>query len=91
MSEDNHSEMVEAITDALRDGKKIQAIKIYCDATGKRLREAKEFIDQLIPELIEKDPEQFGHLASKGAGCGSAVLLALLTSAFFVAVFQRFI
>ncbi|MEQ9410027.1 MAG: hypothetical protein RIK87_19985 [Fuerstiella sp.] len=67
--------MVDQITEALAKGQKIQAIKIYCDATGKRLKEGKEFIDELIPALVERDPDRFSHLTKKGAGCGSAVML----------------
>ena len=78
MNDKDHATMVEQMTEALSNGQKIEAIKIYCDATGSRLREAKEFVDQLIPELIEKDPDQFGHLTAKRMGCGTTVLLALL-------------
>ena len=68
-------DMVEAITDALESGQKIQAIKIYRDATGKGLKEAKEFVEQLIPSLIEKDPDRFAALNPKGAGCAAGVAL----------------
>ena len=75
MSEAPDREMVEQITEALANGQKIQAIKIYRDATGKGLKEAKDFIEELIPALVEKDPERFGVLNTRPAGCGSAVLL----------------
>jgi hypothetical protein len=68
-------QMIEEITQALASGQKIQAIKLYREATGKGLKEAKEFIDQLIPALVEKDPERFSKLNSGASGCGSAVLL----------------
>ncbi len=68
-------EMVDAITEALESGQKIQAIKIYRDATGKGLKEAKEFVDQLIPSLIEKDPDRFAALNRQGAGCAVGVAL----------------
>ena len=68
--------MIAEITESLANGKKIEAIKTYREATGKGLRESKEFIDQLIPGLIEKDPQRFATFA-KGSGCGMAVLVTV--------------
>ena len=67
--------IIEAVTEALENGEKIMAIKIYRDATGKGLREAKEFIDQLTPRLLEQDPERFAKLAKASSGCGAAALM----------------
>ena len=67
--------VVADMTEALERGRKLQAIRIYRDSTGKSLMEAKEFVDQLIPSLVEKDPERFAGLDRKGAGCSTAVLL----------------
>jgi hypothetical protein len=67
---------MEQIGKSLADGRKIEAIKIYREATGKGLKEAKEFIDRLIAELQEKDPEKYAKL-SQGSGCVSAVVLCL--------------
>ncbi len=69
-------EQIEQIADALASGRKIEAIKIYRDATGKGLKEAKEFVDALIPRLKEQDPEKYAKL-SQGAGCASAILLSI--------------
>jgi len=69
--------VVDAVTKALEHGRKIEAIKVYREATGKGLREAKEFVDALIPRLIERDPERFGKLAASGSGCSSMILLAV--------------
>jgi len=41
------------------------------------LKDAKDFIDALIPELIEQDPEKYGALARQGGGCASVLVLAL--------------
>ncbi|MFY9255001.1 MAG: ribosomal protein L7/L12 [Fuerstiella sp.] len=80
-------EVIHEITDALAAAQKIQAIKIYRDATGKGLKEAKQFIDELTPQLIEQDPERFAKLQRAKAGCGSAVLIfALLGTAVAVAI-----
>ena len=58
MSEDNpDSQMIAEITEALAANRRIEAIKIYCDAKGARLVEGKEFIDRLMPRLAEEDPE----------------------------------
>jgi len=74
------------IRDALAIGHKIQAIKIYREATGCGLREAKEFIEALIPELKEREPEKYGKL-SENVGCLSAALicLGLMTAVLFFA------
>jgi ribosomal protein L7/L12 len=69
-------EQMEAIGSALASGRKIEAIKIYRDATGLGLKEAKEFIDALIPKLREQDPEKYTKL-SQGSGCASVILLCM--------------
>jgi hypothetical protein len=66
------------IANALASGHKIEAIKIYRSATGKGLKEAKEFIEALVPQLIEKDPERFMALSTpKGFGCVTVILAFL--------------
>jgi ribosomal protein L7/L12 len=68
-------EQTEAIANALTGGRKIEAIKIYRAATGKGLKDAKDFVDALIPKLVEQDPEKYKALASsQGAGCASALI-----------------
>ena len=66
------SEVVQSVVDSLAKGQKIQAVRIYMDATGKSLLESKKFIEELIPGLVEKDPERFSGLARSGTGCGAA-------------------
>jgi len=80
--------VIEEITVALATGQKIEAIRIYRTATNQGLKESKQFIDQLIPGLIEKDPERFANLAA-GSGCGSAVLI-MISLACIVAVWVLF-
>jgi ribosomal protein L7/L12 len=72
-------EQVEAISDALANRDTIKAIKIYRDATGKGLKESKGFIDALIPQLKQQDPERFAH-AGEGLSfdCGPKVLMVLI-------------
>ena len=82
MAEDLTPQQVEEIAEQLAAGRKIQAIKLYREATGKGLAEAKQFIDALIPKLKEQDPDKFASVGnSSGAGCGSAVLLMVLLGA----------
>jgi len=45
--------------------------------TGKDLKEAKDFIELLIPQLIQKDPSRFAKLAQQGKGCASVVVACL--------------
>lgn len=42
----------EAVVEALKDGRKILAIKRYREATGTGLREAKDFIDSLERDAV---------------------------------------
>ena len=84
MAEQPTQEQIEQIGNALASGRKIEAIKIYRDATGEGLKDAKEFIDALIPKLIEQDPEKYAKLSAQGAGCASVILLSIgLTTAAF--------
>ena len=61
-------EQIEAIRDALFRGNKIQAIKLYREATSLGLAESKAFIDALELRLKQQEPEQF-VAAAKKAGC----------------------
>ena len=69
-------DQVRAITDSLLAGRKIEAIKIYREATGEGLKEAKEFIESLTDSLREKYPDKF-PAAKKG--CASVIVLGLTT------------
>ena len=75
------TEEMEAIVSALEGGQKIEAIKLYREASGEGLKDSKEFIERLIPELVGKDPERFSSVnrkIPKVGGCGSAVFICLL-------------
>ena len=54
LSEDH----VRQITECLLAGQKIQAIKLYREATGEGLKEAKEFIESLTATLLERHPDK---------------------------------
>lgn len=67
----------ERICEALFEGRKIDAIKLYRELSDTGLREAKEFIDTLEARLKRDQPERFKKPASPGGGCtGMLVLLA---------------
>jgi hypothetical protein len=88
MAEQPTQEQIEQIGSALASGRKIEAIKIYREVTGKGLKESKAFIDALIPKLKEQNPETYGKLsASRSAGCASVILLCMgLTTAFVLII-----
>lgn len=79
-------QLIEDIAEMLAQGHKIEAIKAYRKATGLGLKESKEFIDQLIPQLLEQDPERFAALSRGGSGCGAAVLVLAACAMTVVAV-----
>jgi hypothetical protein len=70
------AEEVDAIAEALAAGRKIEAIKIYRQATGQGLKEAKEFVDVLSAKLKERDPDKYAKLSS--GGCASMLVFLLV-------------
>ncbi len=62
------------IKELLASGKKIEAIKLYREFTGKGLKESKEYVDEMISELIEHNPEKYSRLSSSGSGCRSTAV-----------------
>ena len=72
----------ESIKSALYQGRKIDAIKLYRQVSGRGLREAKDFVEDLEEELRVSDPARF-IAGPRGNGCGVGVLalLVLLGSA----------
>ncbi|MBD3673590.1 MAG: ribosomal protein L7/L12 [Planctomycetaceae bacterium] len=76
MSADLSPEAKNEIADAIFNRQKIHAIKLYREATGQGLKEAKDFIETLTEELQEKSPEKF-TVGTEKAGCGSAVFFLI--------------
>ena len=62
-----------AIKQAIYSGRKIEAIKLYREATGSQLIDAKNAIDRLDAELRSTSPEQF--TTKSRAGCLTLVAL----------------
>lgn len=71
---------LDAIADALRAGNKIEAIKIYREATGFGLKEAKDEVEAIEASLRTKFPGQFPAKAPAGKGCLGVLVVGLLTS-----------
>jgi hypothetical protein len=65
------------INEALYTGRKIEAIKIYRQATNCDLLTAKTFIEQLEARLRTETPELFTAAQSKGCS-GAAALIAMV-------------
>jgi hypothetical protein len=71
------SNVDDEIQAALFRGHKIEAIKLHRGATGKGLKEAKDFVEALEAELRRTSPEKF---TGPSGGCGSAVLAVVAMS-----------
>jgi hypothetical protein len=85
MNQDIEKSVEDEIILLIYEGKKIQAIKAYRNATFKGLKESKEYIDQLSMELYEKYPDRFAVIPSSSAGCGTSILiLGLVGLAFWI-------
>lgn len=78
MPDEVSPEQNEAICQAIYAGRKIEAIKLYREATGKGLKESKEFIEAVTDRLREQSPEKFA--APQGGSCGATVLLLVVVS-----------
>ncbi len=77
----------EKITDSIIAGRKIEAIKLYREHSGKGLKEAKDFVDALEAELRAKEPEKFTS-GPTGKGClGAIALCGVCSLAVLVEVF----
>jgi hypothetical protein len=57
-------------------GRKIQAIKIYREATGADLKTAKDAVEAIDFELRTQHPDRFENSSSK-SGCMTMLLLLL--------------
>ena len=58
-------------------GQKISAVKIWQEATGLSLMEAKTSVESLEAQLRKECPEKF---TSQSSGCGSAAVLFLVVA-----------
>ena len=63
-------------------GQKIQAIKLYREASGVGLKEAKEAVEAMEANLRREQPHRFQTVQGKGCGAGMLLLCLCLGSAF---------
>ena len=82
MTNDIPDKVRNEINEAIFSGKKIAAIKLYRDATGAELDEAKSYIDQLTNQLRQEAPYNFK--TAKGSGCATKALVLLFITGFFL-------
>jgi hypothetical protein len=74
---------LEEIQKCLFEQSKIQAIKIYKEATGEGLKESKEAIERLDSELRSKFPERY-TVGPKPAGCMSVLALIAIPAVLII-------
>lgn len=71
-------------------GRKIEAIKLYREATGDGLKEAKDAVEEIEKDLRQREPDKFAKPAGK-SGCMSVVavvaVVALVASAALVTIY----
>ena len=70
-----------AIKAALRENRKIEAIKLHRAATGAGLAESKAAVDKLESELRAAEPAKSGAPVESTSCLGSVLLLAVLLGA----------
>ncbi len=79
MGYDIPEEKLEAIRDQVRKGRKIEAIKLFREAAGVDLKEAKEAVEA----MIEKEPKPVEGIGPKG--CAGVVFLLLVSASVVLA------
>jgi hypothetical protein len=74
------AEALNAVTQALQQGNKIEAIKLYRNFTGLGLKDSKDAVEQLESSLRAKYPDQF-VTPRKAKGCWIVLLFFALAAA----------
>ena len=83
--ENIQAEAWKEIEKAISNNSKIEAIKLYREATGQGLKESKDFIDGAF-EQIKKDNPYF--IPPKKSGCGTTLLLFSLLPLLFYLIYS---
>lgn len=78
------NQQIESIKQAVFAGQKIEAIKLYREATGLGLKESKEAVEKLESELRATQGERFAK-SGTSAGCFPILVAGLLASAVVIA------
>ena len=83
MIEDHLSgEQIQKIEEELNAENKIRAVQQVREFTGLGLKESKDLVDEHIQRLMERDPEKYGHLVSRGSsGCFGVLFLMIAPAA----------
>ena len=81
MNTDLPEENMAKIKAAVFAGNKIEAIKLFRDATGKGLAEAKDSIEHLTSELRATDPEKFSSRPPAKGCVGLLIFIGLVVLA----------
>ena len=77
----------QAINAEIFGGRKIEAIKLYREATDTGLKEAKDAVEEIEKDLRQREPNKFAKPAGK-SGCMCVVaVVALLVSAALVTIY----
>ena len=77
MDSPNPEAQAEAIRQALFNGNKIEAIKLFREQTKVGLAEAKAMVEKLEADLRKESPESFKKPAAKG-GCAMTLVVMVL-------------
>jgi hypothetical protein len=77
MRESPPQDVQQKIESCIRSGRKIEAIKLHRERSGKGLKDAKDEIEALEAEMRARDPDGFATRRG-GSGCLTSVALGLL-------------
>ena len=70
----------QAVENAIFAGRKIEAIKLYREATGEGLAEARRAVEDMELDLRRRSPEHFIASANKKGCTGVLVCVALIAT-----------
>jgi hypothetical protein len=78
MSREPSQEQIDEIRQTIFAGQKINAIKLYRQATGCDLKHAKDVIEDLQDRLWQESPEKFTSPPGQTSGCGLLLVVFLV-------------
>lgn len=86
MNQPNESQL-QAIKVEIQGGQKIAAIKLYREATGVGLKEAKDAVEVIEKDLRQREPEKFSLRTGKSGCLGVLAVGVLLISAAMITIY----
>lgn len=91
MTTDLPPDEIDEILDLIYAGKKLQAIKRYCDLRSASLTEGKQFIDELTAKLKETTPERFPSTQpSSGKNWGTVIVTVIFLIMMLIRIIRAF-